>query len=241
MLKIDLHTHTIASRHAFHTLDEMAKEAKRRGVEVLGITDHGPAEQGGPSNSYFRCGRRLPKVINGVRLLFGVEANILDKTGKIDLPDKILKYLDIVIAGLHKDCGYNDLGRTGNTNAIIEAMKNPFIKMISHPYNMGVDYDVDIEEIARASCKLNKILEVNSSFFYAPKSYPEKVHDRIKRMVAILKKNKKKTIINSDAHNMYEIGRDEEARAKFDYLGLTDDDLLNNDKKGIEKHFGIKI
>ncbi len=241
MLKIDLHTHTIASGHAFNTIEEMTREAQKRGVEVLGITDHGPAASAGLSTSYFRVGRRLPKRINGVRLLFGVEANILDGAGSLDLPEKILKDLDVVIAGLHKNCGYQDLGRAGNTRTIIEVMKNPLVTMIAHPYNVGNNFDVDIEAIALAACKLNTILEVNSAYFYVDKSHADKVYNRMKRMVAILKKHKQKTIINSDAHMAYEIGRDEEVRAKFAYLGLSDDDLLNNDVQALEKHFGVKI
>jgi len=239
MLNIDLHTHTIASGHAFHTINEMAAEAARRGVEMLGITDHGPAYPGSAPLSYFMSGKRLPEEINGIRVIFGVEANILDKFGKLDLLGKALERLDIVIAGLHMDCGYIDLGRRGNTQAIINTIKNPIVKIISHPYNVSNGFDVDIEDIAKAACKYNTLLEINSSYFFPKKSQPEKVYDRIKRMVAILKKSKKKIIINSDAHSAYEIGRDEEVKEKFSYLGLSDNDMLNNDVKAVRKYFNF--
>lgn len=240
MLKIDLHTHTVASGHAFNTINEMAEEASRRGVEILAITDHGPAVKGSAPLDYFLVGNRLPKNNCGVRILFGCEANIMNENGNLDIDEYTQKRLDIVIAGLHEleDCV--DLGREGNTKAIINAMKNPCIKIITHPYNVGSNFDVDIEKIAQASCQYDKILEINASYFYSDKRDPKKVYDRMKRMIAILKKNHKKVVINSDAHNMFEIGRDEEVREKFDYLGLTDDDILSYDIEEAKKYFNIK-
>ena len=239
MLKVDLHTHTIASGHGFHTLDEMTKEAKKRGIEVLGITEHGPAMPDGASLNYFWTSKRLPKVINSVRVLFGVEANITNKDGNLDLPEERIEKLDIVMAGLHKKCGYEDLGKEENTEAIINAIKNPLVHMISHPYNVG--FETDIEKVTEAACRHDKLLEINASYFFTKKAGFEKTHDKIKRMVEILKKKNKKIIINSDAHNMYEIGRDEEVREKFDYLGLNDEDILNNDIEALQKYFKFEL
>ena len=78
-MKIDLHTHTIASGHAFGTLFENVKEAKSKGIELLAVTDHGPTLPGSAPRTYFMCGDRIPKVIEGVRVLFGVEANIINE------------------------------------------------------------------------------------------------------------------------------------------------------------------
>ena len=165
MLKIDLHTHTIASGHAFNTINEMAEKASEKGVEILGITDHGPALPGSAPMSYFLCGYRLPKEIKGVRVLFGVEANIVDKNGKLDIPDKYLKRLDIVIAGYHNNCGLESASVEKNTQAIINAMENPLVKIISHPYNKKEKFKVDIEKLVKASCKHDVLLEVNCSYF----------------------------------------------------------------------------
>ena len=43
--KFDLHTHTIASGHAYSTVQEMAKAAADRGLELLGITEHAKESQ----------------------------------------------------------------------------------------------------------------------------------------------------------------------------------------------------
>ena len=241
MLKIDLHTHSIASIHAFSTIKEMADEAAKNGVEVLGITDHGPACKGdSPSVDYFLSGRDLPKKINGVRILFGVEANILDENGKIDLDKRVLERLDFVIAGLHRIAEYKDLGIDKNTDGIINAMKNPYVKIISHPYDTRNGCAIDIKKIAQAACDQNKLLEINSSYFYLEKTQAKKIHARMKKMIKIFKKNGKKILVTSDAHSAYNIGRDKELREKFGYLGLTDDDLLNNDVDAVLEYLGVE-
>ncbi len=238
-MKIDLHTHTIASGHAFSTVQEMADAASRKHIEVLAITDHGPAMNGSAPKSYFTCGDRFPNIINGVRVLFGVEANIINKKGEIDLPEKVLKKLDVVMAGFHTNCGYKDLGIEKNTQVMISAMKNPFIKMISHPYLPKIK--VDIEKIAQASIKYNVLLEINASFFYKKTIEDKIIWQDIKKMVEILKRNKKKIIVNSDAHSSFEIGKFEEVKMKLAELKLTENDLLNSDKDAIFKFFGIKF
>jgi putative hydrolase len=243
MIKVDLHTHTVASGHAFSTIQEMTEEAARREVEILGITDHGPAISDGASLDYFHCGvRRLPREMSGVKILFGIEANIMNGNGDLDIDLFLQEKLDIVIASLHRAPGYIDLGREGNTQAIINAMGNPCVKIIGHPYGPANGLEVNIERIAEAACRENILLEVNAAYFFVEKSAEdaEKINSRVKKMVTILKANNKKVIINSDAHHSSEIGRDKEVREKFDYLGLTEDDVINNDIEAVKKYFNIK-
>ena len=45
-IELDVHTHTIASGHAFSTLQEMAQAAAGKGLKVLGITEHSPGIPG---------------------------------------------------------------------------------------------------------------------------------------------------------------------------------------------------
>ena len=145
-----------------------------------------------------------------------------------------MKRLDVVIAGFHD---FNDRGVDGNTQAMINAMKNPYVKMISHPYISKTK--VDIEKIALAAVEHNVLLEINASFFYKNKIEDKEVWEKIKRMVKILKQHNKKMIINSDAHSAFEIGKFDEVKDKFPELNLLESDLLNNDIEGIFEFFGI--
>ena len=99
--KIDLHTHTLNSGHAFSTLSENIEQASKVGLKVLGISDHGPAMPGGTHRFYFQNFGIIPRQIKDLRLLCGVEANIVDAHGNLDLPDGELSLMDFVIASLH--------------------------------------------------------------------------------------------------------------------------------------------
>ena len=236
-MKIDLHTHTIASGHAFGTLFENVKEARSKGIELLAVTDHGPTLPGSAPRTYFMCGDRIPKVIEGVRVLFGVEANIINDEGKLDLSDKILKKLDIVIIGFHYNCGYIDQGIEKNTKVLIRAMQNPYVKMISHPYISKTE--VNIEKITKEAIKRDILLEINASCFLKNRIKDEKMWSKLKIMIKILKDNNKKMIISSDAHSPYEIGQFDVVIDKFNELGIDKNDLLNNDKEAVLKFFNI--
>ena len=92
----DMHCHTVASGHAYSTVQEIAREASNKGLEMVAITDHGPSMPGGPHCYHFGNLRALPSEIYGVKILKGVEANIIDYDGNIDLPERYLDILDIV-------------------------------------------------------------------------------------------------------------------------------------------------
>ncbi|MFA7209194.1 MAG: PHP domain-containing protein [Parcubacteria group bacterium] len=235
MFKIDLHTHTIASGHAFGTIQENAREAKNKGIELLGISDHAPTGSGAPSEAYFRVGKRLPKEIEGVRVLFGVEANIISDAGGLDLPEKILERLDFVMAGFH-DCCFEDQGMERNTEALVKAMQNPYVKIISHPYVSK--FVVDMERIALESIKSNVLLEINASYFYKGQIVDEGIWNRMKKMVEVLKNNDQKILVGSDAHTPWEVGKFEDVVSNLKELGIDESDLWNDDVEGMLAFLG---
>ena len=95
---LDVHTHTIASGHAYNTLHEMVTAARERGLQVLGITEHGPSIPGTCSLLYFKNMHIIPRQMEGLRLLLGSEMNILDTRGTLDLDEKYIDMLDLRIA-----------------------------------------------------------------------------------------------------------------------------------------------
>ena len=98
---MDLHTHTVASGHAYCTLREMARAASDKGLELLGITEHAPKMPGTCHKFYFQNIKVVPREMYGIQLLLGSEVNILDAAGTVDLEQKTLEKLDVVIASLH--------------------------------------------------------------------------------------------------------------------------------------------
>ncbi len=103
-IKADLHCHTVASTHAYSTVWELAKYASSVGLEAIAVTDHSPALPDAPHIWHFENLSALPRTLEGVTLLRGAEVNITDISGSIDLPEYILKRLDIVVASIHSPC-----------------------------------------------------------------------------------------------------------------------------------------
>jgi putative hydrolase len=158
----DLHVHTIASGHAYSTIGEIALEAARKRIRLVGITDHGPRLPGGPHLYHFLALRFVPPVLNGVRLLRGVEANIVGE-GELDLPDEVLATLDVVLAGFHEDCGFTGHGESANTEAVLRLMEHPRVKVIAHPGNPN--FPLDYPAVARRGAETGTALEINNSSF----------------------------------------------------------------------------
>ena len=88
---MDLHTHTVASGHAYCTLREMAKAASDKGLELLGITEHAPKMPGTCHKFYFQNIKVVPREMYGIQLLLGSEVNILDAAGTVDLAQNTLE------------------------------------------------------------------------------------------------------------------------------------------------------
>ena len=154
----DLHCHTIASDHAFSTVMENVKYASEIGLEAIAITDHGYALGDAPHEFHFDCLRLLPKELYGVRILTGCEANILDLNGNLDMPDKQIKNLDIVIASVHSAPVYKDFGAEDNTSAYMGVLENPYVDIIGHSGNPKCRYDIDAV-LTRAK-ELDKFIEI---------------------------------------------------------------------------------
>ena len=157
---LDVHTHTIASGHAFSSLQEMAKSAAEKRLRLLGITEHTPGIPGTCDLIYFRNLHVVPRKMYGVELLLGAETNIVDYKGTVDLPEDYFSFLDICIAGIHSFC-YSSGTADQNTDAVIGAISNPHIDIISHPGD-GTAL-LNFEPIVLASKEYGTLLEINNS------------------------------------------------------------------------------
>jgi len=226
MLKIDLHIHTVASRHAHNTILEYVNQAKKLKMKIIGISDHGPTNYTTLTDQiYFRELKRMPDVINGIRVLKGVEVNIVDKNGEIDIEDKTIARLDYVMAGMHRGSPYVDIGSRKNTEAYIKTIHSGKVRILTHPF-YTVDFPHDIAEMTDAACRHGVLPEANLSFL--GRRLTPVLLDNIKTMVAVVKKNRKKLIVNSDAHNIWELGDDTMLKKYKKQIGLTDDLVINN-------------
>lgn len=236
MNRIDLHVHTVASGHAMNTLYELAAEAKRRGLQAIAITDHGPAASGAPGNPYFHvlC-TRVPDSINNVRVFKGIETNILDAQGRIDLSPDLTPLMDVVVAGMHPITDYRDQGEDGNTAAVISAIKaNPAIDVLAHPVNTW--YPIDVDAVAVAAVAQGVAIELNESVL----ARSELDRGRQQRLVKATIRHGGRFSIASDAHVASELGNDARIQALIKQLHIPPDIIVNRSLAAAEEFIAVR-
>lgn len=220
---IDVHTHTIMSGHAYCTLNEMIAKAKAKGLRVFGVAEHGPAMEGACKDVYFRNLNVIPRQHGEMKLVMGVELNILDFEGNVDLPERILKEIDWRIAGLHScfKCG----SKEENTAALIGAMKNPYIDMISHPVDGTAE--VEIETVVLTAKETGTLLELNNNSLMPRRNKPL-AHDNFKRMLTFCMQYRVPIIVSSDAHIDIDIANFDLAEKLLAEVNFPDEMVINN-------------
>ncbi|MDD6749884.1 MAG: PHP domain-containing protein, partial [bacterium] len=159
-IALDVHTHTVASGHAYSSLQEMAMTAAAKGIQILGITEHAPGIPGTCDLIYFRNMHVVPRQMYGIELLLGAELNIIDYKGTVDMDEMYMPMLDIKIAGIHSLC-YTPGSVEENTAALIGAIQNPYVHIISHPGDGTAQ--VSFEPIVLAAKEAGTLLEINNS------------------------------------------------------------------------------
>lgn len=226
----DIHTHTVASGHAFSTIKENAEEAAAKGLTALGMSDHAPAMPGSAGAIYFANFKSVPEKINGVRIYTGVEANILDFEGKLDLDECVLKKVDYVIASLHVPCIKAGTPKE-NTDALIGAMKNPYVKVIGHPDDDR--YPLEYERLIPAALEHEVALEVNNSSF-SPRSGRQNAEKNVMKWLAIAKQYHLPIIIGSDAHICFTVGEMSDALRMLQQADYPEELILNARENGLD-------
>lgn len=199
---MDMHTHTIASGHAYSTLQENIAEARRKGLQFLGLSEHGPAVDGGPSPLYFHNYKIIPRQHGELRLYCGVEANITDYEGHLDLDVPVLERVDYCIASMHTLILTPGSARE-NTLAAIRAMENPLVKILGHPDDSR--YPMNYEELVKAAAARHVVLEVNNSSLH-PLSSRRGARENINAMLKLCMRYQASVILGTDSHISSSIG-----------------------------------
>ena len=194
---LDVHTHTIASGHAYGTITEMAKAASEIGLKLLGITEHTEGIPGTCNNFYFTNLGALPREMFGVQMMFGAEINIIDYEGHLSLEKRFIDKLDIRIAGMHRYC-YRFGSVEQNTRAVINTIANPDIDIISHPDDSRAP--LDYQRVVYAAKEHDTLLEINNSSLKAANR--KNVFENCCRILELCKEIEHPVILSSDAHFM---------------------------------------
>ena len=196
-VEIDTHTHTLASGHAYNTINEMVKTAADKGLKGLAITEHAPQMPGTCHLFYFQNLRVVPRKRYGIELLLGTELNIMNEDGEVDIPEETLKTLDIAIASMHTPCFKGERTVEKVTAAYEKVMEHRYVDIIGHPDDGR--FPVDMERLVSQAKKTGTLLEVNNSSL-RPDGFRENTRENCLRMIKECKKQGAMIVLGSDSH-----------------------------------------
>lgn len=207
-LLADLHTHSKYSRffHGKHTIEQMAITANELGLVEIAITDHGFNHWCGTNIVNLLKAREEIDEINAwskTKVLLGIEADILDEEGTLDIDEDVISLIDVLVVGYHRLIKTNFAGYFGNqkkdkasikkaTNAFVNAIEKYPVTIVSH---LDSILKTDLYQIGKACANKGVMVEINNRHC---KWTEEQVNDLIASGCMF--------VLSSDAHNRDDIG-----------------------------------
>ncbi|MBO7345070.1 MAG: PHP domain-containing protein [Clostridia bacterium] len=216
ILTSDYHTHTVYSHGKGSILDN-ARSAQEVGLKEIGISDHGFSHP-----AFGLRANKVPKMKEecklateqtGVKVLMGIESNLIGTDGKVDLKPSRYDDFDVFLVGFHKfvlfkpktifslfipDLFHTYIGKPAkwvikeNTKAFVNAIKNNPIDVITH---LNYYCFADVSEVAKVATDYGTYIELNA----------KKTHFTDQEIDALLKTDVR-FVINSDAHAPKRVG-----------------------------------
>ncbi len=197
----DLHMHTTFT-DGRHTILEMAVAAREKGYEYIAITDHtrNVKVAGGLEveelPAYFEEIDKVNRSLEGITVLKGLDVDILED-GRMDMPDEVMRRLDVVIAAIHS---HFDQELEAMTARVLAAIEHPLVDIVAHPSGRLVGQRspllLDFDRVFDAARRTGTLLELNAN--------PERLdlhdrHCRIARELGI------PVVISTDAHAAWQL------------------------------------
>ncbi len=231
----DYHVHSTYSRrnHGKSTIEEIVEKAVERNLEEIAVTDHGPKhylygiqEEKIPEAKEIIL--QMRKKYPQIKILLGVEANILDYEGTTDISENVVKHCDIILCGYHMGALFSSVKDAfkftvknrfstnmadENATALANAMKRYKINILTHP---GDKIPCNINIVAKAAEETGTILEINNS------------HGHLNvEEIKIASKYDVRFVINSDSHIKDKIGSYENGLKSAIDAGLDLSRIIN--------------
>ncbi|MBD1558726.1 phosphatase [Vibrio sp. S9_S30] len=222
-LLVDTHTHTYASGHAYSTLIENAKAAKERGLAMFCTTDHSESMPGAPHYWFFSNQRILPRFIEGVAVIRGVESNIMNTKGEIDIPPSVDNNIDWVLASFH-EAVFTPIGKAAHTEALINVILSGRVDALGHLGNPS--YDFDFNAVIQCAVENNVAIEINNTSLKG-NSRAGSV-ERCTDIAVIAQKKGAFITTGSDAHFCMDVGDLNLAANLIERVGIAEEKVITH-------------
>jgi putative hydrolase len=200
---LDLHTHSLSSGHgSSDTITQMAKAAAARGLEIMGLSEHGPATAGSVTPSYFHNLTLAPRKRFGVEFYYGAEVNIVNLQGDVDLEASVLSLLDYAIISIHPPV-FTPYASTDLTDAYIAAMRHKNVHFLGHIDDAR--FPVDFERLLACAKEKGIYPEINNGSLM-PEAYRVNGPENCRKILAICKQMELPVLLSSDSHGQAHVG-----------------------------------
>ncbi|MBD3419074.1 MAG: DNA polymerase/3'-5' exonuclease PolX [Chitinivibrionales bacterium] len=219
----DLHMHSVYT-DGRESIESMVKAGRQRGYDYVAITDHSRHVTVANGLDVKRLRKEIEEIdslndsINGMHVLKGIELDILED-GSLDLPDEVLKELDIAMCSIHYKF---NLSQKQQTERVIKAMDNRYFTALSHPTGRIINdrppYEIDVNRILEAAAERGCFVEVNGQ--------PDRL-DLADHYCRAASERGVKCILSTDAHSAGNLDFMRHAVAQARRGWLQADDVVN--------------
>ncbi|WP_117232853.1 phosphatase [Vibrio maerlii] len=219
---VDSHTHTLASGHAYSTIIENAQAAKEKGLKLLCTTDHAPEMPGAPHYWFFNNQKVLPRFLHDVGILRGVEANIMNTDGELDLHVTTYPHLDWIIASFHEPV-FPPSTPEVHTQALINIIKSGKADVLGHLGNPNFPFD--IRAVMECAKEHHVAIEINNTSLTGKSRKGSE--ERCSQIVEIGKEVGVSFTTGSDAHFCNDIACLNLSQGLFEKHGVAEDQIIS--------------
>ena len=229
----DLHMHTKGSDTLYDTLLVMTSTARNKGLRYIACTDHAPITSNQYTSWNYEEWKDIPQILNEVRILRGVEADILDFKGTLSLEVETLNKLDIVLAALHTYCIKPGTIKD-HTEAYEAILLNPYVDILAHPGETFFLYDE--EYIMKLAAEQRKVIELNS---LSIKNNPKNMQTQL-NLIRLSKKYGTMLCVSSDAQKPISIGEFDPIPAMLYDEMIPSELVINSSEGNMEKFLKLR-
>ena len=221
----DLHTHSISSGHgSTNTKTDMAKAASLKGIQILGISEHGPATAGSVKPNYFRSLKLADRNRFGVRMLYGAEVNIITPSGKLDLEDDVLSCLDYALISIHPPT-LTPYEHPDLTSAYVNAMDHPGVRFLGHIDDAR--FPVNFDRLLTTAKEKGVYPEINNGSLM-PNAYRQGGQENCRKILEICKNLELPVLLSSDSHGIKNLGNVEYVLPLLEECNFPEHLIINN-------------
>lgn len=229
----DFHTHTLASTHAYSTVSENAKWASEHGLKFMAMTDHGLAMEDSPHEWHFDNLNVVPDELFGVRIIKGVEANIVGDDGSLDVLDRWYNKLQWVNASIHYPL-VKPTNKENHTKVYLNVLQNKHVDVLCH--TDAAMYDYNFDAVAKECALQGKLMEVNVTRLERDRN----AKGRYELILEACEKHGTSIVVSSDAHFYTAIGMFDLAKELLTKIGFPEKLIFNADEERVLEYLKNK-